>query len=80
MKVLKITCNDKSELCHAEVVKTNPNMVSMVHYPNNHILIDAIDYDNNGHVKKSAWKIDEENKLDEEIKNKMRVSYEKEFV
>ena len=79
MKVLKITCS-KNEDCHANLISANPNMVSIVHFPNNHILIDKQDYDNKGHVKAIAWKKDEELKLSPELQIRFREIVKREFV
>jgi hypothetical protein len=81
MNVVKTSCTDETAAqCYDSLKLTNPNMVSLVHFPNNHIVIDKLDYDDKGHVKKTAWKKTEEDKLDLITKNKMRVIYEKEFV
>lgn len=82
MKILKINCPitdgiTDSGKCHDDLKISNPNMISVLHEPNNHILIMKDDYDNNGHVKLSAVIKSEEGKLDvsfkpifDEIKNK----------
>jgi len=79
MKVLKITCADTTT-CHEQAALSNPNMVSMLHHPNNHILIMKADYTDKGHVKKSAWKISEENKLDSKYREDFKKIAKHEFV
>ena len=80
MIVSKVSCIGKPNECHAELIKTNPNLVSVIHNPNDHILIMKNDYNEKGEVKKSAWSIDEENKLSIGVKTRMRAVYEREFV
>jgi hypothetical protein len=80
LKVLNITCNGETTTCHDSHRAEYPQMVSMLHQPNNHILIMKGDYNSKGSIKKSAWSIAEENKLDTEFKAKMKLVYEKEFV
>jgi len=51
LKYLKIICNKPtSAQCHDEIKKIHPNVISIYHEPNNHILYFKDDYDENGHV------------------------------
>jgi hypothetical protein len=65
MHLIKFSCADKTpEECHKEVLLTYPNMVSMVHSPNNHMIIEKEDYDNKGHVKKEKYTKEIKDKVD----------------
>ena len=75
-----MTCLGSTEECHAEAITNNPNLVSMLHEKDNHILIMKEDYDNEGHIKKAGWTAAEENKLNPTMKTKMQLIYEREFV
>ena len=68
MDILKITCTPKSESsCHESIKLSHPNVLSILHEPNNHIIIENTDYDNDGHVKKSKWTKTVKDKLDDSI-------------
>ncbi len=80
MKVMKVTCGTGTMAeCHDLLLQTNPNMISVLHNPDDHVLIMKEDYNKDGHVLKTAWNVVEENKLSDKIKNKMRIIYEREF-
>ena len=81
MKVVKMTCPvDESGSCHETLSLSHVGLTSVLHYPNNHILIFKDNYDRKGSVKKSAWSIKEEDKLDSYVKIKMQQIYQREFV
>jgi hypothetical protein len=62
---------DSASNCHTALALTNPNLVSVLHHANNHILIFKDNYNFKGSVMKKAWTIEEENKLDESVKQRM---------
>ena len=85
MKIEKISCpvidgKIDSNKCHDDLKLANPNLLSILHEPNNHLLIDDIDYDNKGHVKGANIKKTELNKMDSNFKTKFDVIAAKEFV
>ena len=56
MKIHKITCNDTNK-CHDDLKLLFPNVISISHLENNHIIIESNDYDVNGHVLKSSYNL-----------------------
>lgn len=79
MKVLKINCRTK-ESCHDDVKAIYPSMISLVHDPNNHLVIFASDYDKDGHVKKGSLQLTDKNELDSNARIRFEQIEEKEFV
>ncbi len=66
MKILKIIC-DEGEVCHEEMKILAPLVVSILHIPNNHIVLFADDYNDDGSVKKSAALKSEIDKVDPDV-------------
>jgi hypothetical protein len=54
----------KGEDCHAAVAVLEPTVVSVWHLANNHIVLFASDYNEDGSVKKSSNLRSETNKVD----------------
>ena len=54
MKIEDITCAD-AITCSAQLKITYPNMISISHIQNAHIIIESGDYDVKGHVKFSRY-------------------------
>lgn len=81
MKVLDIVCDElEADSCHEIIKETDPNVISIVHEPHNHILIFSNDYDSNGHVKKSSVTNTVNNKITSKFSEKFNRIVEKEFV
>ena len=82
MRVLKgIVCEvDKPNECHQEIKLLYPNIISILHHPDNHIIFEGGDYDTKGSVKAIAWKKDEELKLSPELQIRYREIAKREFV
>ncbi len=51
MKRIKITCSSPAYKCHKILEQNNPELLSVLHEQNNHLLIMKQDYDKDGHVK-----------------------------
>lgn len=80
MKILKITCTDKqTDQCSKDIYKTHPTVISILHEPNNHLLIEKDDYTKQGHVLKSAA-LPIVHKITGTFKNKFESIQRSEFV
>ncbi len=56
MKIIKVTCPTKSDqedatTCFKTLKQNNPNIISVIHTPQEHILLEQSDYDEKGKVK-----------------------------
>jgi hypothetical protein len=80
MKVMKVSCTvDTLESCHNSIKLIDSSLITIVHEPNNHLLIFASDYDQDGHVKANSMPIEELNKMDLTYKKKYQMISDKEF-
>ena len=77
---MKITCIGlEVDQCQSQLTLTNPNLVSVLHIPNNHILIMKDDYDLKGAVKRASATDKVEADLDIEFRKTFRKIKEVEF-
>ena len=79
MKVLKITCVNSDD-CHATVKAIEPLVLSVLHEPNNHVLLFPLDYTDKGNVKKSRAINSELDKMDVKFRKRFNNIIIKEFV
>ena len=81
MKVLKITCNEKSvKECFSNVKLKEKNIISLLHFPNNHLVIESKDYDKDGHVKNSSFNDIIKSKIDSKHLQTFQNLADKEFI
>ncbi len=81
MKVVKnLTCQSGQEgICHETLALTNLDLTSVLHEPNNHVLIFKNDYSDRGVVKASSVTNQVLDDMDLDFKKKFEVMRDKEF-
>ena len=79
MIVEKMTCVE-GEDCHEAVKLRHPTVISVAHFPDNHLVFFRSDYDNKGQVMKSQVAVKELEKITGSRKFAILDTIDKEFV